>query len=236
MRYTTKEHFLEIRRRFLACVLFYVIILILVYQFANLIYDFLVQPYYELVKDKHQRLIYISLTEGFFTKIKISLSFTNLLSMPFCLYHIYMFITPALHRKEKRVVLPLFFLAPILFILGLGTAYYIIFPRAWSFFLSFEMNSSLPTQFELTVSNYVSVSLQIMLAFGLAYQLPLIMILLCKIGFISVRVMQEKRKHIIVLIFIVAAILTPPDVISQIGLAIPMLLLYELSIIICKKL
>jgi sec-independent protein translocase protein TatC len=136
---------------------------------------------------------------------------------------------------KKKTVFPLLILVPFLFFLGAIFVYYIIFPLAWKFFLSFEQVAPLPLKLEAKVSEYLEITIAMVIAFGVAFELPVMLVFLAKLGLITSHDLIKKRRFAIVIIFIVAAILTPPDVISQIGLAIAMLILYELSIIACKK-
>jgi sec-independent protein translocase protein TatC len=145
------------------------------------------------------------------------------------------FIAPGLYRSEKKVIIPFFIASPLLFIIGSALAYYYLIPSAWRFFLSFEQHGNIPILLEARISEYLSTVLEIVIGFGIAFQLPLIMIILVKLGILTTYTLSSKRKYAIVAIFIIAAILTPPDVFSQISLAIPLLLLYEISLLICHK-
>jgi sec-independent protein translocase protein TatC len=145
-----------------------------------------------------------------------------------------MFVAPGLYKNEKRAFLPFLVATPVLFFLGGALVYYLIFPLAWRFFLSFEVSGSagaLPIQLEAKVGEYLSLVMRLIFAFGLCFELPVLMTLLARVGLVGSQGMREKRKYAIVLAFVAAAILTPPDVISQIGLAVPILLLYEISIL-----
>ena len=162
-----------------------------------------------------------------------------MLLLHFFIWQLYLFIAPGLYKKEKTIIIPYLISSPLLFIIGVSIVYYYIFPLAWSFFVSFESDGNnaagtLSIEFMPSVAEYLELVVQLMLAFGLAFQLPIILTLLAHANIITARSLAKKRRLAIVMIFIVAAILTPPDVLSQVGLAIPMLLLYELSIIACK--
>ena len=146
---------------------------------------------------------------------------------------IYKFIAPGLYKNEKKALLPYLIFTPILFLLGGLLVYYLVMPLAIKFFLSFETmgsNSSLPIQLEAKVNEYLSLIMKLIFAFGISFQLPVILSLLARVGFIDSEYLKKRRKYVVVIIFAVAAILTPPDPVTQIGLAIPLLLLYEVSI------
>ena len=156
------------------------------------------------------------------------------ISLPFLLIQLWIFVAPGLYKNEKSVVVPYLLATPILFILGSALVYYLIMPLAIKFFLSFESiggNGALPIQLEAKVNEYLSLIMRLILAFGLCFQLPVALTLMARVGFVSSESLRKNRKYVIVGVFAVAAILTPPDPISQIGLGIPILLLYELSII-----
>ncbi len=179
-------------------------------------------------------MIYTALYEAFFTYIKVAFFAALFLGFPLIASQIWMFVAPGLYKNEKRAFLPFLIATPILFFLGGALVYYLIFPLAWRFFLSFEVTGSggaLPIQLEAKVDEYLSLVMRLIFAFGLCFELPVLMTLLARVGLVGSQGMREKRKYAIVLAFVAAAILTPPDVISQIGLAVPILLLYEISIL-----
>ena len=150
---------------------------------------------------------------------------------------IWKFIAPGLYKNEKEAILPYLIATPILFLFGGMLVYYLIMPLAIKFFLSFEassINSALPIQLEAKVNEYLSLVMKLIFAFGLSFQLPVILSLLARVGFVDSVFLKERRKYVVVIIFVTAAILTPPDPITQIGLAIPLLILYELSIFSVK--
>ncbi len=234
------EHFRELRTRCILSLLVFMIAFCICYYFSEHIYHFLLAPLAELEKDNAEfSLIYTGLTEAFFVYLKVSALAALLVSTPFFIWQIYLFISPGLYQKEKAILLPYLIAAPLLFTLGVTVVYYYIFPLAWGFFISFESEGSnsagtLAIEFMPSVAEYLELVVQLMFAFGLAFQLPIVLTLLAHAGVINANSLIKKRRLAIVIIFIVAAILTPPDVLSQIGLAIPMLLLYELSIFSCK--
>tara|TARA_B110000003_G_scaffold169947_1_gene169668 strand:+ start:43 stop:720 length:678 start_codon:yes stop_codon:yes gene_type:complete len=211
------------------------LLFVIFYLFADNIYNFLVQPYANAVEGEvGRRLIFTALHETFFTYIRVALFAALFISLPFLLIQLWIFVAPGLYKNEKNVVAPYLLATPILFILGSALVYYLIMPLAIKFFLSFESiggNGALPIQLEAKVNEYLSLIMRLILAFGLCFQLPVALTLMARVGLVSSEGLKKNRKYVIVGIFAIAAILTPPDPISQIGLGIPILLLYELSII-----
>ena len=233
------SHFVELRSRLLNSLIIIFIIFIISYVFAEQIYNFLVEPYANAVKNDQtsRRLIFTALHETFITYIKVAFFAAIFLGSPVLLIQIYKFIAPGLYKNEKRAILPYLISTPILFILGGLLVYYLVMPLAIKFFLSFETigsNSTLPIQLEAKVNEYLSLIMRLIFAFGISFQLPIILNLLARIGIVNSHYLKTRRRYVIVIIFAMAAILTPPDPITQVGLAIPLLLLYELSILTVK--
>ncbi len=229
------SHFIELRSRLLNSLIFIFIVFIISYIFAEQIYNFLVEPYAKVVKDDQvsRRLIFTALHETFITYIKVAFFAAIFLGSPVLLIQIYKFIAPGLYKNEKRAILPYLISTPILFLLGGLLVYYLVMPLAIKFFLSFETigsNSNLPIQLEAKVNEYLSLIMRLIFAFGISFQLPVLLNLLARIGVVNSNYLKTRRRYVIVIIFAMAAILTPPDPITQVGLAIPLLLLYELSI------
>ncbi len=230
------SHFIELRSRLLKSLIFIFIIFVISYTFAEYIYSFLVNPYAEAVKDDQttRRLIFTALHETFITYLKVAFFSAIFIGSPFLLIQIYKFIAPGLYNSEKKALLPYLISTPILFLFGGMLVYYLVMPLAIKFFLSFESmgsNTNLPIQLEAKVNEYLSLIMRLIFAFGISFQLPILLNLLARIGVVNSQYLKKTRRYFIVIIFTIAAILTPPDPITQIGLAIPLLLLYELSII-----
>ncbi len=233
------SHFVELRSRLIKSILFILAIFIISYTFAEQIYNFLVEPYANAVKDdeKSRRLIFTALHETFITYLKVAFFAAIFLGSPVILIQIYKFIAPGLYKNEKKALLPYLISTPILFFIGGLLVYYLVMPLAIKFFLSFETlgsNTTLPIELEAKVNEYLSLIMRLIFAFGISFQLPILLNLLARIGVVNSDYLKRTRRYVIVIIFTVAAILTPPDPITQIGLAIPLLLLYELSIITVK--
>ncbi len=230
------SHFVELRSRLIKSIIFILIIFIVAYTFADYIYSFLVNPYAEAVKNDQvpRRLIFTALHETFITYLKVAFFTAIFLGSPILLIQIYKFIAPGLYKNEKKALLPYLISTPILFLFGGMLVYYLVMPLAIKFFLSFETmgsNTSLPIQLEAKVNEYLSLVMRLIFAFGISFQLPILLNLLARIGVVNSQYLKNTRRYVIVIIFTLAAILTPPDPITQVGLAIPLLLLYELSII-----
>ncbi len=230
------DHLIELRTRLLNSLIAILVLFFVCYYFAPEIYDFLVAPLADVLEDMggQRRLIFTALHEAFFTYIKVAFFAALFISFPFIAIQVWMFIAPGLYKNEKRAFAPFLIATPILFFMGGALVYYFIFPLAWKFFLSFESvgaAGALPIQLEAKVDQYLSLVMRLIFAFGLCFELPVVMTLLARVGMVTSKGMKEKRKYVIVLAFVAAAILTPPDVISQIGLALPTMVLYEISII-----
>ncbi len=238
---TLAEHLAELKKRIFFCIVFLSVAFCSTYFFAEEIYQFLLQPLINSFDDlENRKMIYTSPAEGFMTFTKLAFYSALFFSVPFFLIQFYLFLSPALYKNEKKVVLSLFFFSPLLFFLGGVFAYYFLLPITFEFFLTFEFqglkdSSQIPIKLETKISDYLSFVINIFFSFGFAFQLPICLLFLIRCGFITINDLQIRRKYWIVAIFIIAAILTPPDVVSQISLAIPMIFLFEIAILIGKK-
>jgi len=233
------DHLTELRSRLLKSIIYIFILFVIFYAFAENIYSFLVQPYADAVKDDelNRRLIFTALHETFITYLKVAFFAAVFVGSPVLLTQIWKFIAPGLYKNEKRALLPYLIATPTLFLLGGMLVYYLVMPLAIKFFLSFETSSqlnTLPIQLEAKVNEYLSLIMRLIFAFGISFQLPVLLSLLARAGFIDSDYLIKRRKYVVIIIFAVAAVLTPPDPITQIGLGIPLLILYELSIISVK--
>ncbi|KAA5609312.1 twin-arginine translocase subunit TatC [Rhodovastum atsumiense] len=233
------DHLIELRRRLLWALAAFVVCFFITYHFSADIYSFLAKPLADLMeaRGENRRMIFTALYEAFFTDLKVAFFAAAFISFPVVAGQIWLFVAPGLYRSEKRALLPFLCATPLLFLLGGALAYYVIFPFAWGFFLSFENPQGaggLPIQLEARVSEYLDLVMKLIFAFGITFQLPVALSLLAKVGIVTSAGLKKYRRYAIVGMFIVAAILAPPDVITQCGLAIPLIGLYEISIIAAK--
>ena len=233
------EHLTELRSRLLKSIVYLFIFFVISYIFAENIYAFLVEPYADAVKDDNinRRLIYTALHETFITYLKVAFFSAIFVTSPIILTQIWKFVAPGLYTNEKKALLPYLIATPTLFLLGGMLVYYLVMPLAIKFFLSFETSaqiSNLPIQLEAKVNEYLSLIMRLIFAFGISFQLPVLLTLLARVGFVNSTYLKKRRKYVVVIVFALAAILTPPDPITQIGLGIPLLILYELSILSVK--
>ena len=235
---TFLSHLVELRNRLLRAVVVWLLASCFCYLFAEDLYRFLLQPLADAFAGEQRRLIATSLTETFVTYIKLAIYGGFFLAFPYVAAEVYLFVSPGLYRKERGVLLPYLVAAPVLFLLGAALAYYFVMPKAWAFFISFEtpqLAEGLPLVVEAKISEYLSLAMQIILAFGLSFQLPVVLTLLVRVGLISVEQLTKGRRYMIVILASIAAVITPPDVLSQILLLIPLYTLYELSILVCRR-
>lgn len=231
-------HIVELRKRLLLTLSAMIVASAIAYVFVQDIYGFLVSPLAEaMAGEGSQRLIYTGLTEAFFTYIKVAIFSGVFMTFPIMLFQVWKFIAPGLYDSERGVFLGFFAATPILFFLGGLCVYYLVLPMVWPFFLGFQssaMETVLPVQLEARVSEYLDLIMTLIFAFGLCFQMPVILGLLARAGVVNPDILRRGRKYAVIVTFIVAAFLTPPDVVSQLLLAVPMLALYEISIILVK--
>ncbi len=226
-------HLAELRQRLIYAMVAILIGFIVSYHFAPQIYEFLVRPLAAASGGEPRHLIYTGLTEAFLTYVKLALWMGCFIAFPIIAAQIWMFVAPGLYQHERKAFLPFLVATPVFFFAGAAVAYYIVFPLAWKFFLSFEMpgtTESLPIELEARVSEYLSLSMTVIFSFGMAFELPVILVLLARVGILSAAKLSSFRRYAVVLIFVASALLTPPDLISMVSLALPLMLLYELSI------
>ena len=220
-------HLEELRKRLITCFIAVGVGFVLSYGFKEKLFQILVRPLLR-VMETDDKLIFTGLPEAFFTYLKVAFLSGVMLAAPVIIYQFWMFVAPGLYEKEKRTLLPIIFLSSLFFIGGSLFGYFIVFPWGFKFFLGFATDYIRPLP---SMKEYLSFSAKLLLAFGLVFELPLVLTFLAKLGLVSVDTLKKNRKYALLLFFAGAAILTPPDVVTQIMMALPMMLLYEISIL-----
>lgn len=235
------DHLVELRRRLLWSVAALIVAFIGAYVFAKDIYAYLAQPLAEIMKskgdDRSATMIFTNLTDAFFVNVKVAFFAAAFATCPVFLTQIWKFIAPGLYKNERKAFGPYLVLSPVLFLAGAAMVYYVLIPMAWSFFLSFETPGTateIGVQVQPKVDEYLALVMMLVFAFGLCFQLPVVMTLLARAGIASSKGMAAKRRYAILVVFIFAAIFTPPDPLSQLALAIPIIVLYEISIVAAR--
>jgi sec-independent protein translocase protein TatC len=233
------DHLVELRTRLIYAVSALVIGFGVSFYFSEHIFNFLMQPLAVAMHDVGgtNRMIYTHLAENFFTQMKVAFFAAAFCTFPVFANQLWLFVAPGLYKHERAAILPFLVASPVLFFLGGTLVYSFIMPLAWKFFLGFQTTATetiMPIQLEPRVGEYLGLVMTLIFAFGISFQMPVLLVLLARVGIVSSAGLADKRRYAIVGIFVFAAIVTPPDVISQIGLAIPMMLLYEIAIIGAK--
>ncbi len=227
------EHLIELRQRLIWAIVAIFCAFIVCFIFATEIYNLLLHPYRAAVgRDAPIEMIYTAPQEFFFTQLKLALFGAIFIAFPVIASQIYMFVAPGLYKNERQTFLPFLLATPVLFLLGGLVVYFVVMPLAMKFFLSMQQMGDGQVQIHLTarVSEYLGLIMTLILGFGICFQLPVLLTLMARAGLATSEGLKAKRKYAIVGVFVAAAFLTPPDPISQIGLALPTLLLYEVSI------
>ena len=224
------SHLEELRKRLITAFIAVGVGFVVSFGFKERLFGILVQPLIEVMKEG-ENLIYTGLPEAFFTYLKVSLLSGLIVASPILLYQFWMFVAPGLYRKERRMMVPIVVLSSFFFIGGALFGYFVVFPWGFKFFLGFATETIRPLP---AMKEYFGFSAKLLLAFGLVFELPLVLTFMAKLGIVSVDFLKKNRKYALLLFFAGAAILTPPDVITQILMAMPLMVLYEISIIGAK--
>jgi len=244
------EHLAELRTRLIRSVLAFVVLMIVSFAFARPIFNFLAAPLTDALRDFGQKpeMIYTGLQQGFMVQVRISIFGGFVLAFPIIAHQLWRFVAPGLYRNEKQAFLPFLLASPALFLLGGTFAYYVVLPLAFRFFLGFQQfgmgmedieaavpaGEELTIQFLGTINEYLGLTMRFIIAFGLCFQLPVLLTLMGKAGLVSARGLGETRKYAMVGILVLAAVVTPPDVITQVILFVVVYGLYEISILLVR--
>lgn len=229
------DHLIELRTRLLRAIMALAVAFAVCFYFADEIFGFLVRPLTAAFPDGEGRLIYTKLYEAFFVEIKVALFAAFFVSFPIIANQLWAFVAPGLYAKEKRAFLPFLIATPILFTLGAAMAYYVVMPTAFTWFLGFEGETGgLKLEALPGTGDYLSLVMQFILAFGISFLLPVLLMLLNRAGIVTRDQLVSARRYVIVLVFMVAALITPPDIVSQLLLAAPLLVLFEGSLILMR--
>ena len=224
------SHLIELRSRLLRSIVAIIVVLLCLVPFAKQIYALLAAPLLRALP-QGATMIATDVTGTFFVPLKVTLLLALLIALPFVLYQMWAFVAPGLYRHEKRLVLPVIVSSFILFLVGMSFAYFIVFPVAFGFFAGYAPAG---VQMMTDIDKYLSFVLTMFVAFGITFEVPVVVVVLVRLGVVSVEKLASWRGYIVVCAFIVGAIFTPPDVLSQVMLAVPLWLLYELGLIIAR--
>ncbi|WP_162045297.1 twin-arginine translocase subunit TatC [Vibrio taketomensis] len=224
------SHLLELRNRLLRAILAVLVVFVGLIYFSNDIYEFVSKPLVERLPEG-ATMIATDVASPFFTPLKLTLIASVFLAVPFILYQVWAFVAPGLYKHERRLIMPLMFSSSLLFYAGVAFAYFVVFPLVFGFFTAISLGG---VEFATDISSYLDFVLALFLAFGIAFEVPVAIILLCWTGATDPESLREKRPYIIVLAFIIGMLLTPPDMISQTLLAVPMCLLFEVGLFFAR--
>ncbi|WED21900.1 twin-arginine translocase subunit TatC [Vibrio sp. JC009] len=224
------SHLLELRNRLLRALAAVLVVFIGLIYFANDIYEFISAPLIERLPEG-ATMIATDVASPFFTPLKLTLIASIFVAVPFILYQVWAFVAPGLYKHERKLIMPLMFSSSLLFYCGVAFAYYVVFPLVFGFFTAISLGG---VEFATDISSYLDFVLALFLAFGIAFEVPVAIILLCWTGATDVQSLKEKRPYIVVGAFVVGMMLTPPDMISQTLLAIPMCLLFEVGLFFAR--
>ena len=221
------SHLEELRNRLIRCFIAIAVGFAIAYLFKEKLFDILTRPLIQ-VMEQGDTLIFTGIPEAFFTYLKVSLLAGILLAVPVITYEFWMFVAPGLYQKERRMMLPIVLISSVFFVGGALFGYFIVFPYGFDFLLGFATENLRPLP---SMKEYLSFSAKLLIAFGFVFELPLVLTFLARLGLVTVPFLKKNRKYALLLFFVGSALLTPPDVVTQIMMSVPLMILYEISII-----
>lgn len=230
---TLLQHFAELRRRIMWLFLIFIAAFVAGWYIAPAVQNFLTAPLLSVWSDG--TMLYSGLSDGFMISLSLAFLVALIIIIPAVLWHLWAFVAPGLHQNERRFAFPILILSPVLFIAGAAFAFYVLLPFVFKFFIDMNASAPVPNLLLPVARDYLSFAIGLLKVFGLAFQLPLVLVLLNRAGVLPRVAVVRFRRYAIVLIFVGAAILTPPDIVSQVLLAVPMWILFEASILFMKK-
>lgn len=233
MKMTLVQHFTELRRRMLWCAGIFVFAFCFGWIVSPYVELFLTTPLLRVWDDA--ALLYTGISDGLMIQFSLATLVALIITVPCLLWHIWAYIAPGLHKNEKMFLIPIFLLSPMLFVMGAAFAFYILFPIVFEFFLELNESALVPTVFLPAINGYLAFSIGMLKIFGIAFQMPLVLVGLNRVGLLSKDAAAKSRRYVIVGIFVLAAMLTPPDIVSQVLLALPLWALFEISLLFMKK-
>ena len=232
MKMTLMQHFSELRRRILWTAVVFVLAFVFGWVISDFVEAFLSAPLISVWENA--ALLYTEISDGLMIQFSLATLVAPIITTPVLLWNIWAYIAPGLHKNEKQFLIPIFLFSPLLFVLGAAFAFYVLFPFVFKFFIEINESASVPTVLLPSIKGYLAFSIGLLKVFGLAFQLPLILVGLNRVGVLSKQTAIKSRRYVIIGVFILAAMLTPPDILSQILLAVPMLLLFEISVLFMR--
>lgn len=232
MKMTLIQHFSELRKRILWCAFVFVMSFVFGWVISDYVELFLSAPLINVWNNA--ALLYTEISDGLVIQFSLASLVALIITIPVIMWNVWAYIAPGLHKNEKQFLIPIFLLSPILFVMGAAFAFYVLFPFVFKFFIELNESASVPTVLLPSIKGYLAFSISMLKVFGIAFQLPLILVGLNRVGLLSKQSAIKSRKYVIIGVFILAAMLTPPDVLSQVLLALPMWLLFEISLIFMR--
>ena len=230
---TMMQHFSELRRRILWCAFIFAVAFIGGWYVSPFVQNVLTQPLLSVWPDGI--LLYTGLSDGLMVRLSLSGLFALIVIIPVILWHVWAFVKPGLKKSEQKFIFPVLIMSPVLFVLGAAFAFYFLLPIVFRFFVDLNQTANIPNVLVPAVRDYLRFAIGLLKVFGIAFQLPLVLVLLNRLGVLKKSLIVKFRRYAVVLIVLIAAILTPPDVVSQLLLAIPMWLLFEFSILFMRQ-